>query len=176
MIDRYLVLADYTVLCFVSVSPVNVELLSPIEKKGLIDDLTSSLSGFDRPWKFYSISRPVDVNPMKDRYMTMLETAEGVRAQLITDALEELKRIEQGQIVERQFVFSFSGTWEHREDTLTSAVQFVEALATNGIHAEIMSRHEIIRMLGVCTGTITDSLPEDLDFAPLIPAIREDVE
>lgn len=62
--DKILYSKDNHIFCYIKIHPVSIDLLSDNEKMNLCKNLAAELSGERKPYKFFAISRPVDISAL----------------------------------------------------------------------------------------------------------------
>ena len=175
--DQYLYTNDGSVLMFLRLPAMSIDLYSKTEKKNLIKQLTAELSGIQYPFKFLAVSRPIDISPLISDMQGMLKTADDVRKELLRQEILEMSEYAlSGEVVERQFYISI---WEKYEEGIEKELARKMALlgekfSINSIHCESLKEKEIIRLMNIVNNPSYIHL-EDTEFEATVPTLSEEV-
>ncbi|MGL5434566.1 MAG: hypothetical protein ACRDBO_04095 [Lachnospiraceae bacterium] len=173
--DRYLYTRDGSVLVYLRIHAISIDLYSKAEKNNLIRQLTAELSDVQYPFKFLAVSRPVDISPLITDMQGQLKAAEECRKELLRQEILQMSSFAlSGEIVERQFYISL---WDKHEegnekDLYRRAMLLAEKFTTNGIGADVLKEQEIIRLLNLIHNPSYIHL-EDTDVSAAIPFLNE---
>ena len=176
---RVLYTKDDHVFAYIRVSPISIDLLSDGEKKTLISNLSSELSTLDNPFKFFCISRPVDISGLIDEFMELYsKTTDEVQKALLEQEIKLYKHFAlSGETIERQF---YMVIWDKlSEDTSGTeyalnrrAKELVNKFRSCGITSEILGEEQII---GLCNlfGNPSYAHIENADVSAGMPLLKE---
>ena len=173
---RVLYTKDGFVFSYVRLQPISVDLLSNGEKKILINNLSSELSTLDKPFKFFCISRPVDISGLIDELMALYsESADEIQKSLLEEEIKQYKQFSlSGDTIERQF---FMVIWDRLADDAEYVLnrrskELVNKLRNCGVTGEVLNEGQII---GLCNlfGNPSYAHIEDADISAGIPLLKE---
>lgn len=169
---------DGLIFAYLKITPISLELLSPGEQFKKIRAFDAEFSSERKPFKFFSISRPVDISGLSAWLGAILrETDDPIRKELILDEMREISAFAvTGEIIERQF---FLIIWEHagsggdgEKELLRRANDIENKFSNCEIIAELCGQETVIRLLNLFANPNYARL-EDGDVSPAIPFIKE---
>lgn len=158
--DGILYTADNYLMLYIKVSAVALDLLTSSEKKSLQDKLTSSLSGFQKPWKFLALSRPIDIQPLINSYTEIMSnTDDMIKRKLLRNSIRQIGSYAlTGEVTQRQFFFCI---WEKAKDKNAISElkkqgdDMVYLLSSASLEAEVIKREDIIRLINLINNPST---------------------
>jgi len=166
---------DNHVFAYIRLQPITVDLLSNNEKKVLLDNLTSELSTLDKPFKFFCISRPVDISKLIDEMMDLYVKSDD---DLQRELLEQEMKVYQdfamsGDVIERQFYVIIWDKWgeEACNELLKRAKDLVSKFRSCGITIELLKDEQIIQLCNQFTNP-QYAFKEGTDVTPTIPSLK----
>lgn len=169
---------DGLIFAYLKITPISLELLSPREQFKKIRSFAAEFSSERKPFKFFSISRPVDISGLSAWLGTLLrETDNPIRKELILDEMREISAFAvTGEIIERQF---FLIIWEHagnavdgEKELLRRANDLENKFSSCEMIAELCGQETVIRLLNLFANPNYAHL-EDSSVSPTIPFIKE---
>lgn len=173
--DKILYTKDNMVFCYVKLQPISLELLSEQEKVSFIKTLTSELSSEKKAFKFFMISRPVDISTIiNDLSEVYAKTNNPVQKDLLKNNISVMNSFAMnGEVIERQF---YAVIWEKLTDDsekeiIKRANDLRNKFENSSIHAEIADQSTIIRLCNLYANPAYAHF-EDTDIAPTIPIIN----
>lgn len=146
---HFLYTQDGWLLCYVRLFPLSLDLLSPAEKRLLINKLTAELSSIRFPFKFLAVSRPVDISPLISELGTLLTNADPKQKELLRQEMLEMNTFAlSGEVVERQFYLML---WQRQEsggerDLLDKAKRLVQHFEDGQVQAQLLKQQDIVRL------------------------------
>ncbi len=167
---------DGNVFGYIRLQPISIDLLSNNEKKILINNLSSELSTLDKPFKFFCISRPVDISGLIDEFMVLYgDTDDEVQKALLEQEIKLYKYFAvSGDVIERQFYMII---WDKMTDDAEynlnkRAKELINKFRNCGISGEILGEEQII---GLCNLFANPSYAhmEDSDVSAGLPILKE---
>ncbi|MCL2076856.1 MAG: hypothetical protein FWH08_00415 [Oscillospiraceae bacterium] len=148
ILGNFLYTLDGNIFAFVKIEGISLELYSDDELKQLCKQLSSSLSKFHFPFKYISVSRPVDVSKTMREYSDMHETAEGGRRNLLKSDMAELTNlVMSGETLERQHYIAIWRIKSEDERILTGRIEELSKCFRDCfIGAEILDKRGIVTL------------------------------
>ena len=171
--DKYLYTQDGSVICFVRINPISIDLYSKSEKRTLMKILTAELSSVQYPFKFLAVSRPVDISPLIGELSTLSVHADSVQKELLKQELTVMNDYAgNGEVVERQFYLSVWVKYEEgcEKELLSHAKELSAVFSNGGVSCEIIREDEIIRLIGLINNP-SYAHSEDTDYNDETPII-----
>ena len=168
---------DGLVFAFLRIQPISLDLLSPREKEKKIHVFAAEFSAEKKGFKFFSISRPVDISGLSARLTRLLnEAADTAQKDLLNHEIREVSAFAlAGEVTERQFYLIL---WEHagaegEKELLRRARELENRFAGWEVVADLCSQESVIRLLNLFANPNYAHLEDD-DVAPAIPMLRPD--
>ncbi|MDR1321165.1 MAG: hypothetical protein LBK56_07025 [Gracilibacteraceae bacterium] len=165
---------DSLLFAFLRIQPISLDLLSPREKEKKIKSFAAEFSAEKKGFKFFSISRPVDISGMSARLARLLTEATGAaQKDLLHHEIREMSAFAlTGEVTERQFYIIL---WEHasgdgEKELLRRARELETRFSGCEITAELCGQGTVIRLLNLFANPNYAHL-EDEDVAPAIPML-----
>jgi hypothetical protein len=165
---------DEQILAFLKIQPLALDLLSPREKEKKIRTFSAEFSSEKKPFKLFSISRPVDISGLSSRLTRLLAKAsDAAQKDLLHHEIREISALSlTGEVIERQFYLLL---WEHANDEGESALlrrarELENRFASCEIVAELCGQETIIRLLNLFANPNYAHV-EDGDSTPTIPIL-----
>jgi len=163
---------DNSIFAFLRIQPISLDLLSPREKEIKIRSFAAEFSTEKKDYKFFSISRPVDISRLIMRLTGLLsETTDPVQKEMLNAEISEIVSFAlTGEVTERQFYLII---WEPAgggKELLRRARELENRFASCEITAEICDKSTIIQLLNLFSNPNYAHL-EDSDITPAIPAL-----
>lgn len=172
---KFLYTRDGFVLAYLRIMPVSIDLFSKSEKKQIVRRLTANMSAIQYPFQLLAVSRPVDISPLLSELSNILNGSEDVKQkELLRQEMVEMSAYAiSGDVVERQFYIKL---WDKENDGaergLLQKLKYLEGyLEDVGIHTEILSQQEIVRLCNLVNNPCYVHL-EDADSTPFIPVLE----
>jgi len=169
---------DEYIFSYIRLTPISVDLLSPTEKKLLINTLTAELSSETKPFQFFAISQAVDMSKIIDNLHIIKDTIvnDNTRNKLIYNEMNQITSFAiSGDIIERQFfVIIWEKESEDGEMTLRRrANDLTYKFDSCGITAELLDTQKIYQLLKLFSHPYSsDNNIKDDDYAPTIPTLN----
>ena len=165
---------DGLIFAFLRIQPISLDLLSPREKEKKIKTFAAEFSAEKRGFKFFSISRPVDISGLSERLTTLLaEATDPAQKDLLNNEIREVSAFAlTGEVTERQFYLII---WEHagsdgEKELLRRARELENRFSGCEIVVELCDQGLVIRLLNLFANPNYAHL-EDEDIEPAIPFI-----
>lgn len=166
---------DGYVFAYIRVPPIALELISDAEKKVIIKNLTVELSTEQKPFKFFAISRPVNISALVDDLTDSYLIAETPQQkELLKNSIDTVNGFAMsGDVIERQFYFIL---WEKyydgvHDDLLHRASEFCIKLATVQKDVAILNDSEIVQLCNLFANPSYSYL-EDGNVMPSLSTLR----
>jgi len=70
--DHCLYTLDGSVMTYINITPISIELLSEREKEYLEIGITAEFRNLNKPFKFLAVSRPIDISGLLEEYKDIL--------------------------------------------------------------------------------------------------------
>jgi hypothetical protein len=165
---------DGLLFAFLRIQPISLELLSPREKEKKIRSFAAEFSAEKKGFKFFSISRPVDISGLSARLTRLLaEATDTAQKDLLNHEIREVSAFAlTGEVTERQFYLIL---WESagndgEKELLRRARELENRFSGCEIVAELCNQGTIIRLLNLFANPNYAHL-EDEDVTPAIPLL-----
>ena len=169
---------DGLLFAFLRIQPISLDLLSPREKEKKIRSFAAEFSAEKKGFKFFSISRPVDISGLSARLTGLLaEATDTVQKDLLNNEIREVSAFAlTGEVTERQFYLIL---WEPvasdgEKELLRRARELENRFAGCEIVAELCNQGPIIRLLNLFANPNYAHLEDD-NADPAIPFIGKGV-
>lgn len=166
---------DGYVFTYIRVSPIALELISEAEKTVIIKNLTVELSTEQNPFKFFVISRPVNISALVDDLMDSYLVAETAQQkEILKNGIDTINGFAMsGDVIERQFYFIL---WEKyydgaSDDLLHRAAEFCTKIAAVQKNVAILTDSEIVQLCNLFANPSYSHL-EDGNIMPSLPILR----
>ncbi len=139
---KYLYTRDNTVLAYLRIMPISIDLFSKSEKQQIVKQLTANLSGAEYPFQLLAVSRPVDISPLLSNLSDSLTScADAKQKELLRQEMMEMSTFAlSGDVVERQFYLKlWDKAGENTERELLQKLKYLEGYFSDvGIRTEIL--------------------------------------
>ena len=167
---------DNHIFSYIRLQPISIDLISPKEKRVLINTLTAELSSESKPFSFFAISQVVDMSKLKNQLYDVLNTtSNNIRRRLINDEIKKIANFAlSGEIIERQF---FLIVWERLTDDSEMilkrrATELAYKFQSCGVNADVLDQNGIYHLVKLFAHPQSGHLDaEDNDFNATIPII-----
>lgn len=172
--NRVLYSKDMYVFGFIRVPPISRELMSQAEQEIVIRNLAVEMSAEQKPFKFFSISRPVNISDLIDDLTDAYMVAETPQQkELLKNDIDTINNFAlSGDVVERQFYFII---WEKYydgvQDYLTKrAEELCARLNSVQKDIELLADNEIVQLCNLFANPASSHF-EDGNIIPSIPIL-----
>jgi hypothetical protein len=163
---------DGLLFAFLRIQPISLELLSPREKEKKIKSFAAEFSAEKKGFKFFSISRPVDISGLSARLARLLaEATDTAQKDLLNHEIREVSAFAlTGEVTERQFYLILweSSSDDGEKELLRRARELENRFSGCEIVAELCDQGTIVRLLNLFANPGYAHL-EDEDVTPTIP-------
>jgi hypothetical protein len=165
---------DGHIFAFLRIQPISLDLLSPREKEKKIKSFAAEFSAEKKGFKFFSISRPVDISGLSARLSHLLiEATDTAQKDLLNHEIREVSAFAlTGEVTERQFYLILwepvSGDGE--KELLRRARELENRFSGCEIVAELCDQGTLIRLLNLFANPNYAHLEDD-DVNPSIPML-----
>ena len=167
---------DGLLFAFLRIQPISLDLLSPREKEKKIRSFAAEFSAEKKRFKFFSISRPVDISGLSANLTRQLaEATDSAQKDLLNNEIREVSAFAMtGEVTERQFYFVLweSAASDGEKELLRRARELENRFSGCEIVAELCGQGPIIRLLNLFANPSYAHL-EDEDVDAAIPFIAE---
>ena len=165
---------DGLVFAFLRIQPISLDLLSPREKEKKIKSFSAEFSAEKRGFKFFSISRPVDISGLSARLAELLkEATDPAQKDLLNNEIREVSAFAlTGEVTERQFyliIWEYAGN-DGEKELLRRARELENRFSGCEIVAELCEQGTVIRLLNLFANPNYAHL-EDEEVETAIPFI-----
>ena len=165
---------DGLLFAFLRIQPISLDLLSPREKEKKIRSFAAEFSAEKKGFKFFSISRPVDISGLSARLTSLLaDAADAAQKDLLNHEIREVSAFAlTGEVTERQFyLILWEGAGNDGEkELLRGARELENRFSSCEIAAELCDQGTVIRLLNLFANPNYAHLEDD-DVAPAIPVL-----
>lgn len=143
---------DGWVFVFVEVPGICMDLYSKNEKADYCHKLSSAVSRFKFPYKYFAISSPYSIKHKVTADMECLRNATGLCRSMLEDDINHITRlvVDENKIDRRFFIALFSKS-EDEKVILDRADTVVKEFKDAGVECEKLEDSEIIRMYNLFT-------------------------
>ena len=171
--NNFLYTNDNKVVSYIKIYSINVNLYSRKEKENLINRLSAELSSETKPFKFFTIARPIEITEQIDYLLKLQElTNNKVQKQLIKQQISELMQLAMmGDRVERQtymIVWQENGEYAEKE-LLKRSMDIQNKFNSCSINTKLLNEEEIIQL----ANSFTNAIKENSNYIDNIPVISE---
>ncbi len=174
--NNYIYTRDNLIISIIKINSINMQLFSDKELQQKVTDITSELSGENNEFKFFSISRPVDVGSLIDDLREKLNNTENPKIKMILkkNINETLKLTMTGEVIERQnFMIIYEQYTDNAEkDLLKRAIDLINKFENCDIKAELLDENLLIQLCNSFTN-INYVFKEDTEFDEKIPYLKK---
>ena len=176
--NRVLYSKDMYVFGFIRVPPISRELMSQAEQEIVIRNLAVEMSAEQKPFKFFSISRPVNISDLIDDLTDAYMVAETPQQkELLKNDIDTINNFAlSGDVVERQFYFII---WEKYYDGVQDymvkrAEELCSRLAVVQKDVHLLNDNEIVQLCNLFVNPAYSHF-EDGNVLPSVPVLGGDL-
>lgn len=176
--NRVLYSKDMYVFGFIRVPPISRELMSQAEQEIVIRNLAVEMSAEQKPFKFFSISRPVNISDLIDDLTDAYMVAETPQQkELLKNDIDTINNFAlSGDVVERQFYFII---WEKYYDgvqdyMIKRAEELCSRLAVVQKDVHLLNDNEIVQLCNLFVNPAYSHF-EDGNVLPSVPVLGGDL-
>lgn len=173
--NKVLYTKDGYVFAYIRMPPISRELISEAEQSSIIKTLSGELSTEMKPFKFFAISRPVNISELIDDLTDAYMVAQSPQQkELLKNDIDTINGFAMsGDVVERQFYFII---WEKyydgaHEDLLKRAEEFCMKLSSVQKDAQILNDNEIVQLCNLFANPGYSHF-EDGNIIPSVPMAK----
>ena len=174
--NNYIFTRDNLIISIIKINSINMQLFSDKELQQKVTDITSELSSENNEFKFFSISRPVDVGSLIDDLREKLNNTENPKIKMILkkNINETLKLTMTGEVIERQnFMIIYDQYTDNAEkDLLKRAIDLINKFENCDIKAELLDENLLIQLCNSFTN-VNYAFKEDTEFDEKIPYLKK---
>lgn len=179
IVNSYLKRKDNVNVGIVKVEPVNISLLTEAEGKKLIRALSEVLNGFDFPYQWFTMPKPVDL----DGFINGLEAIKAeetdfIRRKILEEDIRDAAiTASEGEALDRHYYFihDLNGMKEQDEHVLMKRSQEVaEELTGIGMVAKVCDEQEIRDVLFIFMNPVQSAFERAPKDGPYLPPIYEE--
>lgn len=165
---------DNKLYAYIAIKPFSLELLSEEEQRLRGRQFTAEFSGIACTYKFFSISRPVDVSFMLDNLTSInSNTHNRVRKEMIRYKMAEINQFAMsGEILEHNFfmVLWVSNSKDAQKELLKLAADVIGRFKACRMEVALCQKNDIIKLFNLFANPNYAHL-EDVDIEEHIPFI-----
>jgi curved DNA-binding protein CbpA len=165
---------DGLLVAFLRIQPISLDLLSPREKEKKIKSFAAEFSAEKKGFKFFSISRPVDISGLSARLTALLsEATDAAQKDLLNHEIREVSAFAlTGEVTERQFYLILwePASGDGEKELLRRARELENRFSGCEIVAELCDQGTVIRLLNLFANPNYAHLEDD-DIIPAIPIL-----
>ena len=166
---------DGRIFCYIKISPLSLELMSEQEQRLRGKMFTAEFSAIKHPYKFLSLSRPVDISFMIDNYTKKLnETDNMKRREILSNKISEVNTFAiNGEIIEHQYfmVLSVTNKKDGQRELLKMANEAISHFKACRMDVSLCKQNEIIKLFNLFANPNYAHL-EDEDIGEYIPFVN----
>ena len=174
--NNYIFTRDNLIISIIKINSINMLLFWDKELQQKVTDITSELSSENNEFKFFSISRPVDVGSLIDDLREKLNNTENPKIKMILkkNINETLKLTMTGEVIERQnFMIIYEQYTDNAEkDLLKRAIDLINKFENCDIKAELLDENLLIQLCNSFTN-VNYAFKEDTEFDEKIPYLKK---
>ncbi|MDO5556668.1 MAG: hypothetical protein Q4G05_00260 [Clostridia bacterium] len=174
--NNFVYTRDNLVIGVLKINSINMQLFSNRELEQKVLDLTTELSGIDKEFKLFSISRPVDVTGLVDELRDKLNNENNTKIKILLkrNIAETIRLTLTGEIVERQnFMIVFEEYSDNAEKDLQKRMMDLSTKFDNcDVKTEILDEANLIQLCNSFLN-INFAFKEDTDYEEKIPYIMK---
>ena len=166
---------DGMLFTFLRIQPISLDLLSPREKETKIRNFAAEFSAEKRSYKFFSISRPVDIERLISRLTQLLsDSTDPIQKEILKAESSEVVLFSMtGEVTERQFYLIIWESGGGEKELLRRAHELETRFENCEIRAELCDKSAIIQLLNLFSNPNYAHL-EDSDVTPSIPSLANE--
>lgn len=171
---NFLYTLDGNIVLYIKINQISTDLLSYHEKKTLTKHLTAEFSTLQKEFKFISVTRPIDINPLlSELNALLLQTDNMIQKELLRNEISVMNNYgTSGEVLERQF---FIMLWEKEsieaeKDLYKRGKELVKKFFNCDISSEILCEEEIAGLCNMVNNP-TNTYHQDNKFEASIPVI-----
>jgi len=165
---------DNKLFAYIKINPLSLELLSEEEQKLRGRQFTAEFSAISRRYKFFFLSRPVDVSFMLDNYSRIeAEANNPIRKKLLRNKKMEVNQFAiSGEVLEHNFflVLWMQNRKDAQKELLKLAVEVIGRFKACRMEVSLCNENEIIKMFNLFANPNYAHL-EDADINEYIPFV-----
>ena len=170
---------DDFVISILKINSINMQLFSKKELQQKVKDITTELFSEIKEFKFFSISRPVDVSSLIDSLMEKQNNSENQKQKnlLKKNRSETIKLTLTGDVVERQnFIIIYEKMDENAEKDLQKrGMELTQKFENCDIVVEVLDDPYLIQLCNSFTN-MNFAFKEDADYEDYLPVVKEAFE
>lgn len=174
--NNFIYTRDNLIFCILKINSINMQLFSNKELQQKVTDITSELSSESKEFKFFSISRPVDVGSLIYDLRERLNNTDNPKLKMILkkNINETLKLTMTGEVVERQnFMIIYEQYVDNAEkDLLKRAIDLINKFDNCDIKVELLDENLLIQLCNSFTN-VNYAFKEDNEFEEKIPYLKK---
>lgn len=156
---------DGMVYCYVLIDGICPELFSDSELKNISHKLASDLSKVRHPWKFVSVSRPIDLKKTLQVYSDTYAVAEEGRRALLKQEMKELGDMaNRGDTLERKHYAIVYGKSNEESKVLKCAENLAKIFSENRVTASLLNKKGIVELCNLVNIPAYSHIENRYDF------------
>lgn len=138
---------DGMAFSYIKLDGVCMELYTDAELSVTSRTAASDLSKLRFPWKFISVSRPIDINRTLRYYEEIYQSSEGGQRAMLKHEMNELAAMAiKGDTLERQHYIIVWGSRKEEKQVVKNAQEIAKIFNNNRVKAEIMDKRGIVEL------------------------------
>lgn len=172
--DKCLYTTDGHICAYIKIEGVALELYSENDLRISANAIAHGLSKLRQPWKYISVSRPVDVQRTLQIYNDLYtHSSGGKRALLKQEMLELAEMVDRGDTLERQHYMMIWGNAdkERSTDMEKRCNEIVEIFKEGGIKSAVCDKSQIAELCNLVNIPAYVHLEQSADFTDTTMAI-----
>lgn len=163
--ENFLYTMDGMVYCYVRIDGICPELFSDTELKNISQRLASDLSKIRQPWKFISVSRPIDLKRTLQVYSDIYATAEEGQRVLLKQEMKALAEMaNRGDTLERQHYAMVYGNRKDEKQIEKSANELAKIFSDNRVNASLLNKKGIVELCNLVNIPAYSHIENRYDF------------
>lgn len=173
--NNFIYTRDDLIFCVLKINSINMQLFSNKELQQKVREITSELSSENKEFKFFSISRPVDLGDLLGNLKDRLNSIDNPKLKMVLkkNINETLKLTMTGEVVERQnFMIICEEYADNAEkDLLKRSMDLINKFENCDMKVELLDENLLIQLCNSFTN-INYAFKEDNDFEEKIPYLK----
>lgn len=165
--DKCLNTVDGMCFMYIKIDGMSLELYEQDELYNMSKNLAKGLVSVDFPWKFISVSRPMDIKETLQNYTELQSTSSAGHKALLQQEINELINMtKRGETLERQH---YAVIWDKddKDQNISlkkKADKLTKVFSDNKIHCEMLNNEEIKSLLNFINIPAYSHLETRYDF------------
>lgn len=163
--NNLLYTVDNMVFAYLKIDGMSLEMFEPNELKNISSILAKNLVSVHFPWKFLSVSRPMDIKETLQIYSELQEISSPGHKALLQQEIDGLiSMTKRGETIERQH---YAVMWEkegNETQLLKNSAVLCRILSSSKISCKELDRQEITELCDLVSNPANSRFKQQYDF------------